>query len=412
MKYRRTVEQIVVKWLESKQKALYVHGLPSVGKKTFVENVLTDRCSLQLMDCLDKRIKRSFSSVNSWMGLRKIVEQGKGCSDRIFVFDHADECPELIERTKVLLSEGIRLVLIFDYYDKTLKSCRFFPLGYVDELEIGPLDFSEYCWANGVRQQDIVRYVEKVLSGQELEKMIFQRFQELWDRYLFTGGYPACVEANQSGEWAKLELELIKARQSSIAYVGACFGKKARSVYASIGEARSGFFDRFVPSRVSRGGTMNAYREAIDVLSTKKLAVAIPYFMEGNATADVSLNYVDPGLMRVSLGIENEEGITSHQYHLLEMGAVARALDRCGYSLWKEHSYSYSPDLICKRGSVEFALEIKASRGARLRVDKALSYPKGRGLYVLSPNPAVSFRQGMTILPTCMFALMAEGDLL
>ena len=410
--FRRVVEDAVDNWLESKQKALFVHGLPGVGKTTLVKEKIKERGPVYEVDCHDRRIQRAVRAVNPLMALQRFLNGQRVPTDSFLVFYHADECPELIELTKSLLSSWQHIVMVFDRYDKTLSKSRFFPLGYATELKIEPMSFTEYCWASGIGQNEIRRYCEVIKNGKPLSDGVFQRFQQLWDHYLFVGGFPPVIAADAEGRWDERELNLTNTRRAVIEWIRDSYGKKAQTVYASVGTARSGYFDRFVPTRATKGGTAGAYSDSIDLLSKKGLITAVPYWSNGNPTKDCSLYDCDPGLMRLSLGIDNELDLSTQQYYLLEMGVLARALQRSGYRLHKEHVYGYSPDLICEGGDGEFAVELKSARNIRLRIDKVLAYPKGRGLFVLSSNNAVSRGEGLKVLPTCMFALMAEGGLL
>jgi len=411
-RYRRFSDTIIEEWLKTSQKALFVHGLPGIGKETLIIEFLKERMPIFEIDCRDREIQDAFRLANHQLSFQRISHRPGYTEEAAFVFSHADSCAGLIERTKALLSTGKRIVFVFDRYEKTLQESKFFPLGYVTELVVEPLTFTEYCWANGVGQTDLLRYCDAAKEGKPLPEGVFQRFQQLWDRYLFIGGYPAVVKADMQGKWASRELYLADAQNKAADYIRTCYGKKAKTLYASVGHARSGFFDRFVSSRASKGATYGTYAESIELLSERRLLVKVPYWQNGTPSKDVSLFYPDSGFMRSSLGIANESELTDGAYHLLEMGAIARVLNRKGFELHKEHSYGYSPDLICRKEADEFAVEIKSGRGVRLRIDKILSYPKGKGLFVLSPNNRILFEDKQKVLPTCMFALMVEGGML
>ena len=66
-------------------------------------------------------------------------------------FDEVQECPEAVTYAKFLAGKGgCHYVYSGSLLGVELKNVRSVPVGFMDEIEMYPLDFEEFLWANGV----------------------------------------------------------------------------------------------------------------------------------------------------------------------------------------------------------------------------------------------------------------------
>lgn len=89
---------------------------------------------------------------------------------------------------------------------------RSLPVGTVDIVEMFPLDFEEFCWANGVDETlwGIVRESYENLT--EVPDFLHERFSDLFARYVLVGGMPEAVQTYVSTH----DTQAMRARQRAI----------------------------------------------------------------------------------------------------------------------------------------------------------------------------------------------------
>ena len=72
--------------------------------------------------------------------------------DTLFIFDEVQEIPDLLTHIKFLVEEGkYNFILTGSLLGVKLKDIRSIPVGYMDSMEMFPLDFEEFMIANGLQ---------------------------------------------------------------------------------------------------------------------------------------------------------------------------------------------------------------------------------------------------------------------
>ena len=110
-------------------------------------------------------------------------------------FDEVQRCPEAVTYIKFLVEEGsCHYVLSGSLLGVELKNVRSYPVGYMDEVRMYPLDFEEFVLAEGERPELVEAARTSWLSGRKLDKVYHERLLKLWRLYLVVGGMPAAVQ--------------------------------------------------------------------------------------------------------------------------------------------------------------------------------------------------------------------------
>ena len=77
--------------------------------------------------------------------------------------DEVQEAPDIMTMAKFLVEDGrCRWAFSGSMLGTQFKGVRSYPVGYVHELRMFPLDFEEFCWATGVSEGLSKRYVTRV----------------------------------------------------------------------------------------------------------------------------------------------------------------------------------------------------------------------------------------------------------
>ena len=158
--FRRKIADELDCWQRSiERKALFVTGSRQIGKSysirefgksnyaTYIELNLAE--NRQAKDALlEARDADDFiSRVTLLSG--KPIAPGK----TLVFIDEVQEAPDIMTMAKFLVEDGrCRWAFSGSMLGTQFKGVRSYPVGYVHELRLFPLDFEEFCWAIGVSE--------------------------------------------------------------------------------------------------------------------------------------------------------------------------------------------------------------------------------------------------------------------
>ncbi len=198
---RRKIEARIVAHLRSSDKILVVTGARQVGKSYIVRHsckqVFPHFVELNLAD--DSQGNRRFANVKDkdQFYLRLSAMAGAELhdkSDTVIFLDEIQEYPHLFSMLKSLREDGRYTYIVSgSLLGVSLRKDIFLPMGSVAFMEMFPLDFEEYLWANGVGD-DFVSHVRSCCQeGKSLEDDLHELLMNHWRRYLISGGMPDVV---------------------------------------------------------------------------------------------------------------------------------------------------------------------------------------------------------------------------
>lgn len=116
----------------------------------------------------------------------------------LIILDEIQVCPEARTALKFFKLDGRYDVIgtgsllgIKGYNQKPAS----IPVGYETVIEMYPLDFEEFLWANGIEEQ-IISFLQNCLNEEKpVPNALHKRMQELLLHYAIVGGMPAAVNA-------------------------------------------------------------------------------------------------------------------------------------------------------------------------------------------------------------------------
>ena len=197
---KRKMEDKIRLFMEKQSKALLITGARQTGKthiirqyakdmgKNLVEiNFLENKSAVSLMDAASdsKDILLRISALTDVP-----LEEGK----TLIFFDEVQECPEIVTAIKFLVEDGkYQYLLSGSLLGVELKDIRSVPVGYMDVYEMYPLDFEEFCWANGVSERVFEMLRQCYQKRIAVDKIIHEKMMELFQLYLMVGGMPEVV---------------------------------------------------------------------------------------------------------------------------------------------------------------------------------------------------------------------------
>ena len=195
----RKVEQRLERFRQE-DKALLITGARQVGKtfiirefgkqayQSFIEiNFLEDKTAASLFE-------NARDSRDLLLRLSAIADKPLIPGQTLIFFDEVQECPEIVTAIKFLVEEGsYRYILSGSLLGVDLKDIRSMPVGYMDIVQMYPLDFEEFALANRVSPNVIDALREAFEEKRPVDAVVHERMMALFRLYLVVGGMPAAV---------------------------------------------------------------------------------------------------------------------------------------------------------------------------------------------------------------------------
>ena len=196
----RKIEKVLDDFYDKKEKkALLITGARQIGK-TFSIREFGKRYPVFVeINFLENKMARSlFENAGSreelLLRLSMFAEEPLVPGETLVFLDEVQECKEIVTAIKFLVEEGsYQYVLSGSLLGVDLKNVRSVPVGYMDTVEMYPLDFEEFAVANGVSERVLTALKTSFVEVKEVDSLIHEKMMELFRLYLIVGGMPAVV---------------------------------------------------------------------------------------------------------------------------------------------------------------------------------------------------------------------------
>jgi hypothetical protein len=198
---KRKADELIRNSILHDRSALLVTGARQVGKTFLIRKVCKE--------CFENVVEINF--VEQPAAIELFSEQ-RGAKDLLLrisaftreqlvpgktlvFFDEVQECKEMVTAIKFLVDEGsYKYVMSGSLLGVELDDLRSVPVGYMKEIEMYPLNLSEFFEAIGIGQ-DVMSHLQKCFEEkQPVDAFIHERMLEAIRLYLIVGGMPAAVQ--------------------------------------------------------------------------------------------------------------------------------------------------------------------------------------------------------------------------
>ncbi len=399
----RKAEAEIVDFLEAKdRKALLVTGARQTGKTFIIENIAgkrfkhfvkidfyQDRSAKTLFE--DARDAREILTRISALGNVDLVP-----GETLIFLDEVQECKESITAIKYLVQEGsYKYILSGSLLGVELYNVRSIPVGYMDSIEMFPLDFEEFAVANGVSHAVLGTIRDAFENRKEVDGIVHDLMMRLFRLYLVVGGMPAAVskylETNNIAEVVKVQESIIARYREDISkYESEDRKLRIRKIYDLIPAELNEKNKRFVLSDCGKNARADRYENSFVWLSNAGAAIpvynakepVIPLKLSQTATlfklflSDVGLlssMYMDGIQLRI---LNNEKDIN---FGAVYENVTAQELKAHGY---KNIFYFNSK----KQGEVDFLIDHNGS-AVPLEIKSGKDYTVHSALTKIMNNP-------------------------
>lgn len=198
----RNIEAELRRFFHSQEKkALLVTGARQVGKTYIIEALGRQAFSsfVRINFIENKQARSLFEGAEDsdalLLRLSALAEEELIPGQTLIFLDEVQECKEIVTAIKFLVEEGsYRYILSGSLLGVDLKDIRSVPVGYMDVLEMYPLDLAEFAQANGVAPRVLDALRESFENKTPVDPVIHEKMMELFRLYLIVGGMPAAVQ--------------------------------------------------------------------------------------------------------------------------------------------------------------------------------------------------------------------------
>ena len=199
---RRKIQSFIEGYFSRPQnKVLLIDGARQIGKSYIVREVgqklFKHYVEIDLKeDSLHDKVFASVATVSDFYLQLSSLKGGQlGAKEDTLVFlDEIQSYPVLLTLLKFLKADDrYTYVCSGSLLGVTLQQTPSIPIGSILQVEMYPLDFEEFLWANNVGEEAIESMRQKFLTHESLPEDLHKRMLGLFQRYLITGGMPDAI---------------------------------------------------------------------------------------------------------------------------------------------------------------------------------------------------------------------------
>lgn len=197
----RKIEKELQRFYESGgKKALLVTGARQVGKTYSIRDFAAKHYEsvVEINFIQNRAAQRLFENAKSsddlLLRLSAVADSPLIPGKTLIFLDEVQMCRDIITTIKFLVEEGsYQYILSGSLLGIELKDIRSVPVGYMDVLEMFPLDLEEFAVANGVSDRVISSLRNAFEEKTPVDPFIHEKMLALFELYLIVGGMPAAV---------------------------------------------------------------------------------------------------------------------------------------------------------------------------------------------------------------------------
>lgn len=197
----RKIEEKIEKWIYSSRNALLITGARQVGKTYIIREVAEKyfesiiEINFYENELARKTLQGAVNAKDILLRISAITNKELIPGKTLIFLDEVQEYPEIVTAIKFLVEEGsYRYVLSGSLLGVELKGIASVPVGYVNVEKMYPMDFQEFCIANGVSQNVLAHLKDCFMQIKEVDEVIHEAILKLYYLYLIVGGMPAVVK--------------------------------------------------------------------------------------------------------------------------------------------------------------------------------------------------------------------------
>lgn len=401
---RRKVDKILENWKKTDNRyPLIIKGARQIGKTEAIEHFAKNhyKSIIEINFVLQKQYKtifddgfdvdtiiRNISLINPEF---QFIE-----NETLFFFDEIQDCINCATSLKSFQIDGRYDVICsgslmgINYQEIELNS-----VGYKQDYEMYSLDFEEYLWAKGYKDEQIESFYKKMLNIQPLSTLEYNILLDNFREYMVLGGMPKVVftfvtQKNYSGTLQLQKQLLLDYEEDITKYAGGLDKGRILDIYRKFPIFLGSDNKKFKISKIKKNARNRDYVGVVDWLSNAGI-VNVCYCMglpelplKGNYNPDnYKLYFGDTGLLIGSLDEEVQEDLRYNKNFNTYKGAIyeniiSEILVKQGYKLYfyKNEKSTIEMDFMIQDRNSLIPVEVKANDQATTSLNKLIKDQK------------------------------------
>ena len=404
---KRKIDSYLLNWKSNpERKPLVVKGARQVGKTESIRafGKANYKSVIEINFVLQKKFRAIFDDgyeVDTIVRNISLLEPSWKFvpHETLLFFDELQKCPDCATSLKSFCEDGRYDVicsgsLMGIYYEEIESNA----VGYKEDYEMHSMDFEEFLWAKGYREDQVEDLYQHMLTLQPFSKIELDTITDVFRDYMTLGGMPEVVKMyidnGHFGGTLKLQRQLLKDYEEDISkYAKETDKAKILAVYSHISTFLAKENKKYQISKIAKGARNREYIGAVEWLKEAGV-VNVCYCLnnaelplKGNYQADFyKLYYHDTGLLIASLDEEAQEDLRANKNFGTYKGAiyenvVGEMLRKSGYEqlyFFKRDNPSLEMDFFVRDSNSLVPVEVKARDGATASLNNLIkwdSYP-------------------------------------
>ena len=401
MRLKRKVDNFLLLWKNDKAHLpLIIKGARQIGKTDAIEHFAKNnyKSVVEINFVLQKQFKSIFDDgfevdtiIKNISFINPNFEFIPG--ETLLFFDEIQDCINCATSLKSFRIDGRYDVICsgslmgINYHEIESNS-----VGNKQDYEMYSMDFEEFLWAKGYKEEQIKDLYEHMKNCEPLSQLEFDVMLNNFHEYMIVGGMPAIVRTfienkNYSGI-LNMQKQIIKDYEEDITkYAHGLVQGKILNVYRKIPVFLGNENKKFQISKVKDGARNREYIGTIEWLDNAGV-INISYCLDqvslplrGNYNPDnYRIYFRDTGLLIGSLDDEVQDDLRSNKNFNTYKGAiyeniVADMLVKSGYSLYfyKNDRGTIEMDFIVRDKDSLIPIEVKAEDGSVISLNNMIT---------------------------------------
>ena len=283
---RRKVQPQIEEWINNGKDALLITGARQTGKTYIIRKLLDENCDYIELNFLERPelidlFETAKSTKDLLMRISVAAERELKPGETFIFLDEIQKYPDIVTWIKFLVEEGsYKYIMSGLLLGIELKDIRSVPVGYLQVIDMYPMDLEEFFSAIGF-QQEIFKHIERCWNERiAVDEYIHEKLLDAFYLYLIVGGMPEAVQVyidtNDIAKVTAIHDKIIRAYRWDFSQYEQDKKLKLSEIYDAIPgeleEKNKRFFINHVAGKVEFDRVKN------DFLWLKNAGVAIPVY--------------------------------------------------------------------------------------------------------------------------------------
>ena len=434
---KRKIDDFLLKWkADNDRKPLIVKGCRQIGKTESIRHfakVAGYDSFIEINFVKDEKYKKIIVDGYTASAIIKnisLLDPSKRFIDgkTLIFFDEITEFPDIATSLKFFKEDGrFDVICSGSMLGVNYKKIESNSVGYKTDYEMYSLDFEEFLWAKGYKEdviEDMLLHMKTFTPFNELEMSVYHG---IFLDYVVLGGMPAVVKDYiQKGTFEgslDTQHQLIADYKEDIRkYAQGVYQTRILNVFNSIASQLAKENKKFQISKVEKNARFRDYRGCAEWLVDAGIVNAcyclndVELPLSGNCDTDkFKLYFCDTGLLVSLLDEESQEDLRVNKNLGVYKGAlyeniVSEALVKTGYKLYyyKKENATLEEDFFIRSANNLIPVEVKAQGGRSKSLRTLISSDKYSDIaygFKLSANNIGYSEQIYTFPYFCTFLL-------